>query len=83
MPAPLIARHVTKHYGALTAVDGVSLDVQAGEIFGVLGPNRAGKTTLLEMLEGLRRPDASSITVLGLDVLGKPQRVKSLIGIQL
>lgn len=59
MPAPLIAREVTKRYGALTAVDGVSLDVQTGEIFGV-GPNGVGKTTLLEMLEGLRRPHAGS-----------------------
>ena len=52
-------------YGDLKAVDGVSFEVAEGEFFGILGPNGAGKTTTLEMIEGLRRPDAGTITVLG------------------
>ena len=56
---------VRKSYGAVTAVDGITLTVQPGEFFGVLGPNGAGKTTFLELLEGLRRPDSGEIRVLG------------------
>ncbi|MDQ1647998.1 MAG: type transport system ATP-binding protein [Frankiaceae bacterium] len=56
---------VTKRYGALTAVDGISMQVAQGEIYGVLGPNGAGKTTFLRMLFGLIRPDAGSLRVLG------------------
>jgi len=57
---------LTKAYGDLRAVDGVTLSVGEGEFVGILGPNGAGKTTLLEMIEGLRKPDAGSATVLGL-----------------
>ena len=56
---------VTKRYGALTAVDAISLRVAQGEVYGVLGPNGAGKTTFLRMLFGLIRPDAGSIEVFG------------------
>ena len=56
---------VTKHYGALTALDGISMEVAQGEVYGVLGPNGAGKTTLLRMLFGLIRPDAGTLEVLG------------------
>jgi ABC-2 type transport system ATP-binding protein len=56
---------LTKRYGALTAVDGVSFTVASGEFFGILGPNGAGKTTTLEMIEGLRPPDSGSVTLLG------------------
>ena len=52
-----------KDYGEYTAVDGISFDVQQGEIFGLLGPNGAGKTTTLESLEGLREPSSSTATV--------------------
>ena len=52
-------------YGELRAVDGVSFEVAEGEFFGILGPNGAGKTTTLEMIEGLRKPDAGTVTVLG------------------
>ncbi len=47
-----------KTYGTTVAVDGISFEVQAGEIFGMVGPNGAGKTTTIECLEGLRKPDA-------------------------
>lgn len=56
-----------KRYGDTVAVDDVSLTVDEGEIFGILGPNGAGETTAVECVIGLRRPDAGSIRVLGLD----------------
>ena len=63
--AAIEVRDLTKTYGELRAVDGVSFDVAEGEFFGILGPNGAGKTTALETVEGLRRPDAGEIRVLG------------------
>src|SRR5690606_32062438 len=65
------------------AVDGVSLDIEQGEIFGILGPNGAGKTTTLEMLEGLTDIDAGEASIAGIDVRREPYRVKQLIGVQL
>lgn len=59
-----------KRYGETVAMDGVSFTVDEGEVFGILGPNGAGKTTTVECIEGLRTPDAGSVSVLGLD----PQR---------
>lgn len=54
---------VTKRYGTLTALDGVSLDIARGEFFGLLGPNGAGKSTLMSLVAGLRSPDAGSLTL--------------------
>jgi ABC-2 type transport system ATP-binding protein len=59
--------NLTKRYGDVTAVDGVSFTVEPGEIFGILGPNCAGKTTTVECIEGLRRADGGSVRVLGLE----------------
>lgn len=56
---------LSKRYGEVLAVDRVDLEVRRGECFGILGPNGAGKTTAVEMIEGLRRPDAGTISVLG------------------
>jgi ABC-2 type transport system ATP-binding protein len=56
-----------KHYGNLKAVDGISFEVEAGEVFSLLGPNGAGKTTTIEILEGLRQRDGGDVKVLGLD----------------
>src|SRR6478672_2793147 len=56
---------VTKRYGALVAVDGISVRVGQGEVYGLLGPNGAGKTTLMRMLFGLIRPDAGEIRLFG------------------
>ena len=65
------------------AVDGVTLNIEAGEIFGLLGPNGAGKTTTLEMLEGLTDIDEGSALIAGRDVAREPYAVKQLIGVQL
>ena len=65
------------------AVDGVSLAIEAGEVFGILGPNGAGKTTTLEMLEGLTDIDSGEATITDIDVKTEPHKVKELIGVQL
>ena len=65
------------------AVDGISLRIEAGEIFGILGPNGAGKTTTLEMLEGLNDIDGGTAFIDGIDVAANPFKVKEIIGVQL
>ena len=70
-------------YGDTLAVDGVSLAIKRGEIFGILGPNGAGKTTTVECIGGLRKPDAGSIGVLGLDVRSDSKELHERVGIQL
>ncbi len=72
-----------KAYGDTLAVDGISFEVNRGEIFGLLGPNGAGKTTTLESLEGLRTPDGGSLQILGVDPSRQPRRLRNLIGVQL
>ncbi len=72
-----------KSYNGVKAVDGISFQVREREIFGILGPNGAGKTTTVEILEGLRRADGGRAVVAGIEVGKDPQRVKSLIGVQL
>jgi ABC-2 type transport system ATP-binding protein len=66
--APIIEVHnLTKRYGEVQALRGVSFEVQEGEVFGLLGPNGAGKTSTVEILEGLRPPDGGIVSVCGLD----------------
>jgi ABC-2 type transport system ATP-binding protein len=72
-----------KTYGSTVAVDEVSFDVHDGEIFGLIGPNGAGKTTTLECVEGLRRPDRGTISVLGLDPVRDVYSLQERIGVQL
>jgi ABC-2 type transport system ATP-binding protein len=72
-----------KTYGDFVAVDGISFDVQRGEIFGLLGPNGAGKTTTLESLEGLRAPDGGTLQVMGVDPTRQSRKLRNLIGVQL
>jgi ABC-2 type transport system ATP-binding protein len=76
-------RHLRKTYAKTVAVDDLSLEVRAGEIFGMVGPNGAGKTTTIECLEGLRRPDRGEIRVLGLDPLRQERELRYVIGTQL
>ncbi|MBN1686660.1 MAG: ABC transporter ATP-binding protein [Spirochaetales bacterium] len=76
-------RGLRKCYGAITALDGVSLTVDKGEVFGIVGPNGAGKTTLLECMVGLRKPDFGNILVLGFDPVRQRRRLHECIGVQL
>ncbi|HKA19718.1 MAG TPA: ABC transporter ATP-binding protein [Blastocatellia bacterium] len=71
---------LTKKFGDVTAVDGVSLSVQNGEIFGFLGPNGSGKSTLIRMLCGLIVPTAGSAHVAGYDILNETDDIRQTIG---
>src|SRR5919106_6389699 len=71
---------LVKRYGAFAAVDGVSLDVAAGEIHGFLGPNGAGKTTTIRMIAGLLKPTAGRILVNGHDMADAPEAAKASLG---
>lgn len=76
MPTPIVeVRDLTKRFGDFTAVDGVSFDIQPGEILGLLGPNGAGKTTTIQMLLGLITPTAGSIRMFGLDLAQHRERI--------
>ena len=76
-------RDLRKTYGELRAVDGISFDVEPGEIFGMLGPNGAGKSTTVEIVEGLREMDGGYVRILGLDPHRDRVEVKDSVGIQL
>jgi ABC-2 type transport system ATP-binding protein len=76
-------QHLEKSYGGLTAVGDVSFEVQEGEIFGILGPNGSGKTTTIECLQGLRRPDGGRLRVLGYDPTHQADQLRHHIGAQL
>ena len=65
------------------AVDGITFNIEVGEVYGILGPNGAGKTTTLEMLEGLNDIDGGSALIDGLDVSSNTFKVKEIIGVQL
>jgi ABC-2 type transport system ATP-binding protein len=71
---------LTRRFGALVAVDGLTLEVATGEIFALLGPNGAGKTTLLKMLTTLLPPTSGRASVAGFDVARQPGRVRRVIG---
>ena len=70
----LEVQQLSKRYGDVVAVDGVDLAVDEGEIFGILGLNGAGKTTMVECAQGLRRPDSGSVRLLGRDPRRETQR---------
>jgi ABC-2 type transport system ATP-binding protein len=74
---------IRKTYGRTVAVDEVSFEVNDGEIFGLIGPNGAGKTTTMECVEGIRKPDRGSISVLGLDPFRQVYKLQERIGVQL
>ena len=74
-------QRLTRRFGNLTAVDGIDLQVAAGQFFGFLGPNGAGKSTTIKMLTGLLAPTAGSMDLLGLDFATHPVEVKRQIGV--
>ncbi len=82
-PAAIKATGLVRRFGDFTAVDGVDLDVQAGEIYGFLGPNGAGKSTAVRMLCTLLAPNGGSATVAGFDVETEPEEVRFRIGVAL
>jgi len=73
--------HLTRRFGAVTAVDDVSFEVGRGEIFAFLGPNGAGKTTTIRMLTTLLKPSSGRIELDGLDITRQPQEVRRRFGI--
>ncbi|MBL8843796.1 MAG: ABC transporter ATP-binding protein [Planctomycetes bacterium] len=82
-PAAIRTRALVKRFESITAVDGVDLEVRAGECFGLLGPNGAGKTTTMEILEGLQRATSGDVELLGLPWSGHATELRARIGIQL
>ena len=84
MPTPIITvKNLVKKYGNFTAVNGISFEVNPGEIFGLLGPNGAGKSTTLEIIETLREKTSGEIWVNGLSIDDAPEAIKKIIGVQL
>ncbi len=79
--AAIEAREVTMDFGGMKALDRVSLEVGKGDVFGFFGPNGAGKTTLIRILTGQLEPTSGTVSVLGVDVVKDPIRVKELVGI--
>src|SRR5688572_30534071 len=79
----ITVEHLVRRYGARSVVDGLTFEVQRGEVFAVLGPNGAGKTTTVEILEGYRAPSDGRVRVLGLDPIRDAGRLKPRIGVML
>lgn len=79
-PLAITARDLTRTFGAFTAVDHITFSVQAGEVFGFLGANGAGKTTAMRILTGLLAPSGGEATVAGFDIRRQSEQVKRAIG---
>jgi len=81
MTQPVLqVENLTKRYGDVEAVRGISFSVEEGEVFGLLGPNGAGKTSTIEILEGLRTPDGGKLSVCGFDPRTHADELKHEIG---
>ncbi|NBQ20836.1 MAG: ATP-binding cassette domain-containing protein, partial [Synechococcaceae bacterium WB6_3B_236] len=81
-PGPAVIRleQLSKHYGSVQALAGVSLEVPAGCLYGLLGPNGAGKTTVLRILCTLLAPDQGSVSIAGIDALADPRLARQQLG---
>ena len=77
----LEAQELVKWYGTCRALDGFDLTIEPGEVTGLIGHNGAGKTTFVEVVTGLTRPDAGRVSVGGVDVLRNPRQARRLIGV--
>jgi ABC-2 type transport system ATP-binding protein len=75
----IIVSSLVKHFGEVRAVDGLSFEVHAGEIFGLVGPDGAGKTTTLRMLSGVVDTDSGAVNIAGCDIVHDPESAKSLL----
>ena len=80
---PLSVHQLRKAYGEVVAVDGLDLEVRAGECFGLLGPNGAGKTTTIEICEGLTPADSGEVVILGRRWGSDDRQLRKLLGISL
>jgi ABC-2 type transport system ATP-binding protein len=80
-PPMLQLANVTKRYGSLVAVDGISLDIRRGECFGLLGPNGAGKSTTMSLIAGLRVPDAGTLSLDGQPLVAGRADVRLALGL--
>ena len=80
MESAIITYDLKKSFGDITAVNGVSFDVKKNEIFGIVGPDGAGKTTTIRILCGLLRPDSGNATILGFDIDKQKDKIKKEIG---
>jgi len=80
-PLEIDLRDITKDYGHLRALKGISLSVAKGTVFGLLGPNGAGKTTLVNILTTLIKPSSGWAKICGFDVVREAAKVRSLIGV--
>jgi ABC-2 type transport system ATP-binding protein len=76
----IVVESLVKTFGSFRAVDGVSLEVAAGEIHGFLGPNGAGKTTTIRMIAGLLKPTSGRVTIAGRDLAREPEAAKRALG---
>jgi len=83
MSTMISVKDLYKTYGETKAVNGISFQVEEGEIFGMVGPNGAGKTTAIECVEGLRKADSGEIRVLSLDPIRQERQLRPQLGIQL
>ena len=83
MQTVIEVKGIRKVYGKTVAVEEASFEVKQGEIFGLIGPNGAGKTTTMECVEGVRRPDAGQVSIMGLDPFRDVYQVQNPIGVQL
>ncbi len=79
--AAIDVRNLSKHYGAVRAVDDISFSVEQGEIFGLLGHNGAGKTTTIRMMTGRTKPTGGSVRIAGFDAVTQLEQIKPLINL--
>ncbi len=77
----VVVNELSKSFGEIKAVKNVSLEINNGELFGLLGPNGSGKTTMIKMLTGQIKPNSGNAKILGLDVLKNPIKIREIVGI--
>lgn len=77
---PIAVNSISKSYGKLKALNNISLDIEQGELFGLIGPDGAGKTTLIRLITSLLLPDEGNISVLGMDSIKDFRKIRNIVG---